>query len=405
MRTIARAIQDTCDAAWAQYYHRVLLLLLSALVVFTGIRGYKLTMDWDQWTVGEWLISYSGGFVRRGLSGQLLLIVNRLAGTPINLLVFITTVGIFACFCLLFAALLLPRRITLWYLLLCLSPAFLLFTFYNPNAIGRQEILVYLAFVVWGSLLTRRGSPRPLAYLGFASFCFLSTLVHELFFLFTPYFVLLWFVLFRIRWTRCDWKLALIAPASSGAAMLAILLFSGRLDEVALCASVVRAGAPARVCNGILAYGDPGIGPVLMDFIGHFDGHTLISLVVIFPIVLLAAWVFVATHATDAIAPRTLLVAWCGCILFSGPLFALAVDWGRWISIHTVLVTITCTYFLSDRNQGYSARIERPGARAAHLLLGCAAIATTVCWSVNYCCGPDFFEPLGPVRMVADALK
>ena len=45
---------------------------------------YKNRLYDNSWTVGEWLISYAGGFVRRGLPGELIhFISNKFSLSPI----------------------------------------------------------------------------------------------------------------------------------------------------------------------------------------------------------------------------------------------------------------------------------------------------------------------------------
>ncbi len=58
------------------------------ILIFLGIplNLYKNSSYDDSWTIGEWLISYAGGFVRRGLPGELIHIISeRLGISPIFL--------------------------------------------------------------------------------------------------------------------------------------------------------------------------------------------------------------------------------------------------------------------------------------------------------------------------------
>jgi hypothetical protein len=404
MSRFVREVQDTCDEWLATYYHSLVFLLLGGMVVFTASRGYRLASDWEQWTVGEWLVSYSGGFVRRGLSGELMLAASRGTGVPVNFVVFTATIALFAAFCILFARLLRGKQITFWYLFLCLSPASLLFTLYNPLAVGRQELLIYVTFVLWASA-SRRGSLSRHTLIGFGVLAFAATLVHEMFFLFTPYFVLLSFLLFTSGGGGGEWKQALIVPASSAAAVGALLLFSRSLDARALCDRITDAGAPAKVCNGIFEYGDPRISNQVVDFVGHFNGHVLLSLVLIFPIVLLPVYLFLAANRHEAMPSSRLIATLCAFVVFSAPLFVLAVDWGRWIAIHAVLTTITCTLLLIDRVPT-PAREPRPSPVAAgYLLAGLLMLSTTLLWSVNYCCGDEYLNALGPVHELRAQLR
>ena len=63
-----------------------------SILIFFGIplNLYKNSSYDNSWTIGEWLISYAGGFVRRGLPGELIHIIStNLAISPIYLIWFI----------------------------------------------------------------------------------------------------------------------------------------------------------------------------------------------------------------------------------------------------------------------------------------------------------------------------
>ena len=48
-------------------------ILFTLLIIFgIPLNLYKNRFYDNSWTVGEWLISYAGGFVRRGLPGELI---------------------------------------------------------------------------------------------------------------------------------------------------------------------------------------------------------------------------------------------------------------------------------------------------------------------------------------------
>ena len=46
--------------------------LISLIIIGIPLNLYKNRFYDNSWTVGEWLISYSGGFIRRGLPGQVI---------------------------------------------------------------------------------------------------------------------------------------------------------------------------------------------------------------------------------------------------------------------------------------------------------------------------------------------
>jgi hypothetical protein len=229
--------------------------------------------------------------------------------------------------------------------------------------------------------------------------------MHEMFFFFTPYFVFLSILLDRLRYTDGRWKTSLLVPGCSLLALLLVVRFSGSLEDPALCARLTAIGAPAKVCDGILAFGDASLTDAVLEFAGHVETHTLVGIAVIFPIVLLPVYVFLVANASRDEPSWKLLCAFCGLIVFSSPLFVLAVDWGRWISIHIVLLTITCSYFLRDREHESHVHVRPADMSFVHLALGVLILSSTLCWSIKYCCGDSFLEGFGPVKSITTVLR
>jgi hypothetical protein len=402
MKFLASEIQRTWDFYLGDLYYRLLYLMLLVLVLFTGRAAYQLSLEWDQWMVGEWLISYASGFVRRGLAGELLILAGTRVGVPANHLVFAVLCGLSVSVCLLFAWLLRGKQLTFWYVFLFLSPAFLLFTVYNQQAVGRKELLTFVAFLLWARYSTQPVGSRAAFHVAFGLVSFALTLMHELFFFFTPYFVFWAFLASTRSGSDYGWKMALLVPGCSLLAILTIGAWSGTLEDPRLCERLLRIGALPGVCNGVLAYGEMSLKAGLIEFLSHFEARTLLGLLLLFPVILLPIYVFLLTNANQ-LPPRTLIAVFCGFILFSSPLFVLAVDWGRWISIHTVLLTITCSWFLPARHHAPDGRPLPARPPAAHLLLGLLLLLSSLGWSVTYCCQESYLKAFGPMDTVVGA--
>ena len=73
--------------------------ILFTLLIILGIplNLYKNRFYDNSWTVGEWLISYAGGFVRRGLPGELIhFISTQYSLSPILIVWFFSLVSLVA---------------------------------------------------------------------------------------------------------------------------------------------------------------------------------------------------------------------------------------------------------------------------------------------------------------------
>jgi hypothetical protein len=322
---------------------------------------------------------------------------------PANQLVFIFLLGLTALVCALFANLLRGKQLTFWYVFLALSPAFLLFTVYNQQAVGRKELLTFVAFLLWVRHPKWPVGSRVAFHAAFGVLSLVLTLIHELFFFFTPYFVF-WSFLASTR-QRADrgWKLSLLVPGCSFLAILVIGSWSATLEDPRLCDRLLAIGAPPEVCNGILSYGDVALKAGLLDFLAHLDAPSVVGLLGVFPVILVPIYLFLIANASGLPSPWTLIALFSAFILFSAPLFVLAVDWGRWISIHTVLVTITCSWFLHEKHPETGSR-PRPTRRVfVHLVLGLLILSSTLCWSVAYCCEENYLKGLEPIDTIVRA--
>ena len=112
----------------------------------------------QSWIMGEWLISYRGGFVRRGLIGELVGEAARAAHVPPVTVALTVQVLLYCGF---YAAVwLLARRVrwTVPLLLLFFSPATVAFLPLDPPSSVRKEVLLYLAVALL--CLRLRGGSR-----------------------------------------------------------------------------------------------------------------------------------------------------------------------------------------------------------------------------------------------------
>ena len=133
--------------------------------------------------VGDWLVNYEGGFVRRGLPGTPIISAATALATRPEWIVLALQAALYAVFFLLLLALVRERRPSIWFLAFLLSPAALLFPLYDEAVIGRKDVLFFAAFALYAWWM-----PRPASRWASAAAFGLGaavTLAHEMFFFFT----------------------------------------------------------------------------------------------------------------------------------------------------------------------------------------------------------------------------
>src|SRR5580698_5356333 len=174
-------------AAKADKRYRAILKLYVAFVAFiTVCLGVFNVHARSDWAMADWLINYTGGFVRRGFTGQIALETGRLHLSP---LVFVLLVQLALYALILYAVLQLTENIewNVWTIALVYSPATLGFALNDPSYAYRKEILFFA--LLGGTLLMlqrRRWNDLALSTLltVSAAVCVLS---HEALIVFFPY--------------------------------------------------------------------------------------------------------------------------------------------------------------------------------------------------------------------------
>lgn len=96
-----------------------------------------------EWCIGDWLINYQGGIVRRGLAGELFFEISHAFGVNEILLIIIFQIIIYGIYIFNACKLAIKSYFLIPNIVLFLSPAFVLFPILNPMGGFRKEILLF----------------------------------------------------------------------------------------------------------------------------------------------------------------------------------------------------------------------------------------------------------------------
>lgn len=316
---------------------RVLLLgfLLIVFINTASIAFWEFRIN-NPWVIGDWLINYQGGFVRRGLIGELFILLSTLTGVPPSFFVVLTQI---ACYFLYFyfAWRLLSREDNLLpFLLLVVSPYLFLFQVYGPEGGFRKEILhiALLAFLAWTSVAK---APERLER-SFAAIMLvypLLVLSHEMLAVYMPYFIALYVQNQAFSWRLIGKLAGFVLP--SFVAFAVAMSFPGSAETVAgICASLGKYAHPVCVHDGAIAWLQVGadFGNGLVS--GRVENAYYIPVYIAATTVALLAFIPLAARIKLLWQSRLSVLCIAASILASLPLFFVAIDWGRFIYIHLV---------------------------------------------------------------------
>lgn len=347
------------------------ILALPALLA--GVHGYKYfsQLGAGSWQSTDWYISYDFGFVRRGLLGGPL----RIAASKfdwLNINIFLLFLTIFAVISITILLIIKTKNINFSArAALAFSPAFYpVFLMWDPQGGGRKEALAIIFIMVYMFLASKKNSIWKKARLLMSLLVLpLLILAHESVFFFA--------VPILIFATAIDWindgrnwskgiseifpllrSLVFLIP--SFIALLAAFLYSKPpVDQVeAICRSW-QIAYQTLVCTPLPAALDALAGTGRNYFKEIVDSYNA-------PLLYgqwLLAFGYVIALTVACLVPlvnnrigrmslniryaiSSLLLGLCGIVaVFSIALYALAIDYGRWMSVSVTLILVTCLLY------------------------------------------------------------
>ena len=343
----------------------LLLIHYAGQVFYSGGHFFK---------TGDWLINYSAGLIRRGLIGELSMLIGNFTGIGLKWTVFFIQALAFISF-----VYLVLNKFSKFFkdapasVLLLLSPAFAFMFWVNSNAsVFRKELLVYLVIIMILEAFSRLRVSYPL-YWGALALFVVSGLSHEIAIFAWPFLffsICDWAVKYKISTTQ---MLLLNVPLGLAVALILYvsLAYKGSLGITnTICDSLQGHGFREGICGGAIAWlqydANFGFQEVLKYGVAFWMNYLILGLIAFAPLFFLKLdrpiWWLIAVS-----------------VILMLPLFLVAVDYGRFLSIlftSTVLVLIWTRAEIVKNLGGFS------------IWVGCLYCFT---WALPHCCAkqPD----------------
>jgi len=99
-------------------------------------------------SMAEWVLNYAGGFVRRGIIGELISQISVYLKSPLRVSFLIFQIFIYLIYYILIYWLFSKLKKNFFMYLAILSPVFFSFGLYELEALGRKEIVMYIFFLL-----------------------------------------------------------------------------------------------------------------------------------------------------------------------------------------------------------------------------------------------------------------
>jgi hypothetical protein len=354
------------DALFKAHSQRVkreflLGLFLTYVLATTLLGAWKHSLDLQGFAYGDWVINYYNGFVRRGLTGQLILDIGGVGHAP--LVVFMVKAVLYLIFFSCAYKLFRPLLDDTLLFICIIAPMGLAYTSIDSLAAGRKELLLLALLAALTISLADHARARASHLMFWActalglAFILLS---HEGLLFFCGFPLL---VLFLHTAANGRVLLALMGFAACficlAALFLLLIAFKGTPEIVAEMCQALSKSAPDR-CETTSAISWLGadvrtyVGPVLsMGAQGALWVYGLAALLSYLPIIGLVAC---SETGKNWAPPKAIVVfgLWAAN-LPTALIYGITEDWGRWLYISVTSNTFLLAYC-------YRAQILNGGA-------------------------------------------
>ena len=360
------------------------------VALLTAKYAYLTTHTLNGWSIEDWLINYQAGFVRRGAVGAVVYYLHKMLGirlVPIVLLAQLSCYGV-----VLYTAYFLLRRRpgwSLWTWALLVSPATFSFQVAGPLGGFRKEILFFSGLsAVLVFLRLNIVDWKIAAFL--TVWLPLTILSHEMLFAYLAYYPAA-LILSGRSYSRVT-RMILLPFILSAIAMFAVMAHHGDQDKAARICSSLQEVEPAP-CGSAIAT----LGQSSADARAFTDANThwlrckliwcLTGLLAVAPIVVFV-WRAFATAKTFLHA-RVLSITIVVSLVISLPTYFYAADWGRWIyiqmlSVSLLILFVDWDHVLVDLPLGHILQGEKFAGRAA---ASAVLFAYATCWTLPHFAG------------------
>ena len=168
--------------------HFLIIILISSVIY--SLWSVKLLNDFPwRYVFTDWIINYEGGYIRRGLLGELSINLSNFLNLNIKYVFLLIHLSTYLLFHLLFYKFFSSFKKNYIFYLLCFSPLVFLYPIATFEAFARKEIF-YITFFLLNCYLLIKINNRNIIFFSTNLFVILSYLIHEssLFFLIFFYF-------------------------------------------------------------------------------------------------------------------------------------------------------------------------------------------------------------------------
>lgn len=314
-----------------------IILFFLFLILNYVFFNYRILFRENGYILGDWLINYNGGFVKRGLIGQVFFNISKELNISIIHIIFFFSSSIYIITLIILYRIIRDKlniKILLIYLFL---PSTFLFNFFDPLTVGRKEVLVLFFFSIYYIYLDNNKYLYKIIIYLLSIFFLLS---HEILFFQLPYLFLLRYLHLKKNdkhtFDLKDYNLEILIFLSCFILILLIFKFSIYHDNNLLCKSLTEVGLTTDVCYGAIN-DQKELNKIVFVLWSYFIERNYLFNYSIYTVLTMTPLVYVYYKSENFLFKNKLVILLLFCFVFSLLFFPRVNDWGRYLNLTFLL--------------------------------------------------------------------
>jgi len=377
---------------YLKIFNKHQLIKIFFLLIFINYSFFSIrhSLRENPWIAGDWLMNYEAGILRRGLSGEIILLLSNISSINPTYLVIFFQISLYCFFLYFFIQILNKKTINIWFLFLLLSPATIAFTFYDPLVIGRKEVIFFTFYTIYISIFLNDLKISVFKIIFYFSIGFIFVLIHEIFIFFSLFFIFTKFfdiykkkIKIKMNYFLNECSLIL----GSLIAFTILLFFSTNEPNLKdlVCNRLINNGLTPEICKGalteimfskyVISYKSLGIIKYIASY-NYLKTYTIVLILFFLP---LYVFLFVKKIDKNYIIIFTIFITIQLLFLFS--IFIVVNDWGRYLNTYFILILVFVSYFFLDKNLKELKKFNNKD-----LILVIILIFYAITWHMPHCC-------------------
>lgn len=285
---------------------------------------YLLTNQFPiKYTYTEWLINYEGGFIKRGLTGQIAIQISKFFALDLKYSILVMQITSYLIYFYFFYLLLKKINLNFFWYCLLLSPLLFNYPLFEMEALGRKDIFIISCFLIF--CIIKHKSQTSIIFYFFIFFTF-STLIHEI----TIFYIFHYIYVIYLKVLLLNEKLNFKNIFFISLLTLFLIFLIMYISKFANIEQMVNAyqNELTTTESGSISWLKPSFEQILSSTFNQISPTNIIRYIFIYLIILTPIILFIR-NKNNSLKVLNINLILIVSIMLSIPMHLLIYDWGR----------------------------------------------------------------------------